>query len=64
MHCILKIHYVTLNGFKNNVIIYWYVIFYELFVLNFIVKMYNVFQNKLYFKNFQFGISEEMCGFQ
>jgi hypothetical protein len=48
-YCIF--HYVTLNGFDNNVIICWYIIFYELFVLNFIIKMYYVIQKK----NLSFG---------
>jgi len=44
--CIFKIHYVALNGFENNVIICWYIIFYELVVFNFIIKMYYVIQNE------------------
>jgi hypothetical protein len=39
-------HHVTSNGFENNIIICWYIIFYELFVWNFKIKMYNVIENK------------------
>jgi len=47
--CYLKINYLTLNDFENKIIICWYNIFYELFVLNFIIKMYYVKQNKFIF---------------
>jgi hypothetical protein len=54
MYYISWIHYVTLNGFVNHTIICWYIICYELFVLNFIIKMYYVLQNKSIFLIFFF----------
>jgi len=45
-YCIF--HYVTLNGFDDIVIMCWYKIFYELFVLNFIIKMYYGIQKKFF----------------
>jgi hypothetical protein len=48
----------NIKWFENNVIICWYIIFYELFVLNFIIQMYYVMPKKSYFKkNLSFGQS-------
>jgi hypothetical protein len=57
MYCIF--HYVTLNGFDNNVIICWYIIFYELFVLKFIIKMYYVKKNHILKNSFVWMKYEE-----
>jgi hypothetical protein len=56
---IKKIHYVTLNGFENSVIICWYNIFYELFVLCFIIRMYYAIQNEFIFLIF-FSFGQNM----
>jgi hypothetical protein len=39
----------NIEFFENNVIICSYIIFYEIFLLNFIIKMYYVIQKKIIF---------------
>jgi len=37
-----------LNGFEKNIIVCSYIIFYELFILNFIIKVYYVILKKIH----------------